>query len=281
MPDSNLSKPIPRKNQFFVDEIAKQYACLTPTARRVAEYLQRDPFCVLVQSVQQIADNTQTSKATVSRFFRQLGYSSHQVLKATLIKQREQGVPVASVQDIDTSHKQELDNIHRTLENITHQEIEIVAQSLMQAKRVWIIGFRTSYPLALSLCQQLKQIRQRVTVLPTPGQTLSEDIVDIDKNDFVVVFGFRRRVKLFASLIAKLNHAQTLLLTDSTGQMYQPNIKHMFVCELGHAQAFDSYASVMSVSSLICNSAYQLAHIHNQSRIQSISCLYEDLDELN
>ena len=72
------------KTANVLNQIEKHYALLSPAGKRIAQYLQQTPLAVISQSTAQIAEKTQTSKATVSRFFRQLGFDSHQQAKDTL-----------------------------------------------------------------------------------------------------------------------------------------------------------------------------------------------------
>ena len=53
------------------------------------------------------------------------------------------------------------------------------------------MGFRNNYPVALHLRQQLLQCRNDVIVLPVTGQTLSEELVDITGDHFIILLGVR------------------------------------------------------------------------------------------
>jgi DNA-binding MurR/RpiR family transcriptional regulator len=77
-----------------IQQIEKHYDHLSPSSKSIAHYLQKNPIAVISQSTSTIAEKTNTSKATVSRFFRQLGFESHQQAKDAIITLREQGVPV-------------------------------------------------------------------------------------------------------------------------------------------------------------------------------------------
>ncbi|MBO1255705.1 MurR/RpiR family transcriptional regulator [Alteromonas sp. 5E99-2] len=265
----------------FSEKIKNNYSQLAPSARQVADYMQQNPLAAVTLSVKQIAEKVGTSKASVSRFFQQLGFNSHQDVKAFVLKQREQGVPIANPSSLAATLEQELENVSTTLAAINTQDIADIAQRIINAKKVFVIGARTSYPLALSLRQQLTQIRNDVELLPKSGQTLAEDLIDIGSNDYVIVFGLRRRPKIFEKLINALPNKNTLLITEPGGQIYRQHVQDVIVCQLGQAQAFDSYAAPMAVVSLLCNQAYQLSGDTGSARSQQISTLYKELDELS
>jgi len=77
--------------------------------------LQQNPLAIVSQTSAEIADNTNTSKATVSRFFRQLGYDSQQGAKQAQLALRESGVPIFTQGSSLDQTAQELKNLSLTL----------------------------------------------------------------------------------------------------------------------------------------------------------------------
>ncbi|MEI8634076.1 SIS domain-containing protein [Vibrio sp. PP-XX7] len=134
---------------------------------------------------------------------------------------------------------------------------EALISKIATAKRVKIIGYRNSYPLAMHFRQQLMQCRSNVDLLPLPGQTIGEDLTEIGQDDFVIMIGIRRRVANFAQMIDFLSQHDCLLITDQSGQHYIPQVTHGFICYLNHEQPLDSYAVPMSL----------IAHLVNQTFI--------------
>lgn len=265
------------KQLRFLKRIEQAYEQLSPRARMIASYLQHHPLDVVTDSIAEIAEKTSTSKATISRFFRQLGYESHQDVKQEL---RSSGYPLNTVAENNDYLKQELSRVSQTLANLNQNELDALIDAVCEASRVTLIGFRNSYPVALHFRQQLLQIRDKVRLLPQPGQTLSEELLDISDNELVILIGFRRRPKIFGALVEKLKGHKLALLTDPSGQIYTSQVSHLLVCQLGKELALDSYAAPMSVISVICNSAYAKMASKAKLRISAISDFYDDLQEL-
>ncbi|MCP3865587.1 MULTISPECIES: MurR/RpiR family transcriptional regulator [Marisediminitalea] len=269
------------ENNGVLARIKDKYAELSPSARTIANYLQQFPLTIISDSTSEIAAKTNTSKATVSRLFRQLGYASHQDAKQDVVLQRDAGIPVKQILDQHDYVAAELGNLQRTLEAIPAEQINQVAELLANAPRITLIGYRNSYPVALHCRQQLKQIRPNVRLLPQPGQSLSEDIMDLSADEIILVFGFRRRPRIFARMMEALPPDRTLLFTDPTGQVYQDRVKHLLLCQLGNQFAFDSYAAPMSLVSVICNQAYTLLGDEGDRRVSTITSLYAQMGELD
>ena len=266
------------------DDIIKQieltYLSLSPSGKKIAHYLQQNPIAVLSQSTSQIAESTGTSKATVSRLFRQLGFASHQEAKAAQSLVRQQGVPLGRAVETTEQIQQEITNVSGTLEGIDAHTLTSVANLLAGANQLTIIGYRNAYPLALRLRQQLMQIRRSVSLLPQPGQTIGEDIVDVNQDDIVILFGFRRRTRQFSFVLDAVKHARVILITDPTGQAYKPDVEHLLVCQLGETLPFDSYAAPMSLISTLCNLTYEKLGDAAAKRVNTITDTYVQLDEL-
>ncbi|WJG07592.1 MurR/RpiR family transcriptional regulator [Aliiglaciecola sp. LCG003] len=267
-------------NSKFVSRIEQCYQQLSPNGRKIANYLQQNPMEVLTLSVAEIAEITLTSKATVSRFFRQLGYANHQDVKEELRNVRHSGYPL-TLQHSDNDYvTQELERIRQTWDNVKPEDIEELVQSILKASRITLIGFRNSYPVALHFRQQLLQIRGKVRLLPLPGQTLGEEMEDIADDELVILVAFRRRPKVVQQLIKYLPSSQLVLMADPSAQLYRDDVKQLFICQLGQELPLDSYSAPMSVISVICNQILNFTKQSGNHRIQAISAIYKQLDEL-
>jgi DNA-binding MurR/RpiR family transcriptional regulator len=266
----------------ILERIALNFTQLPPTARDIANYVQQNPMALLTMSVSELADACQSSKATVSRFFRQLGYDSHKQAKQALLQSRNEGFPLVSAVVSDRGHlENEIQNIQQSFQDLSSEYTSNLGSTIANASRVFVIGFRNAYPLALHFRQQLMQIRSNVVLLPHPGQTLGEDLVDLDAKDIVVIFGFRRRPANFEQLINALSAQQTLLITDPTGQIFNHKVKHTIVCSVGGKEAFDSYAAPMSLVSLLCSKTYQAMSSSGTKRSANISAWYSQANEIS
>ena len=154
-------------NNGVLARIRDKYTDLSPSARAIANYLQQFPLTIISDSTAEIAAKTNTSKATVSRLFRQLGYASHQDAKQDVVLQRDAGIPVKQTLTQHDYIAAELGNLQRTLESIPGEEINQIAAILAKAPRITLIGYRNSYPVALHCRQQLNQIRPNDNVIST------------------------------------------------------------------------------------------------------------------
>ncbi|UKE84812.1 MurR/RpiR family transcriptional regulator [Pectobacterium colocasium] len=273
-----------------IDErLRDRYGELSPQEQRVADFI-FDHFDDLISyNSAELARLSGVSKATVSRLFKRLGYPSYRDMRDELRTLRQSGMPLADNRDavqgntlLARHYKQEMANLTQWINQIDPVQFGAVIQALMQAQRLCLIGLRNSYPVALHLRQQLLQIRQQVTLLAQPGQTLSEELVDLTAQDVVIVVAFRRRPRLIQPLLAQLQKrgVPVLLLCEPQASALMSLATWSLCVPLDSVSAFDSYSSAMSLVNVISNALLHEMLRDGRQRIHQIADLYSELDEL-
>ncbi|MDG0799303.1 MurR/RpiR family transcriptional regulator [Pectobacterium punjabense] len=273
-----------------IDErLRDRYSELSPQEQRVADFI-FDHFDDLISyNSAELARLSGVSKATVSRLFKRLGYPSYRDMRDELRTLRQSGMPLADNRDavqgntlLARHYKQEMANLTQWINQIDPVQFGAVIQALMQAQRLCLIGLRNSYPVALHLRQQLLQIRQQVTLLAQPGQTLSEELVDLTAQDVVIVVAFRRRPRLIQPLLVQLQKrgVPVLLLCEPQASALISLATWSLCVPLDSVSAFDSYSSAMSLVNVISNALLHEMLRDGRQRIHQIADLYGELDEL-
>ncbi|XUA18489.1 MurR/RpiR family transcriptional regulator [Citrobacter sp. OP27] len=265
------------------------YTELSPQEQRVASFIM-DHFDDLVSyNSAELARLSGVSKATVSRLFRHLGYERFKDMREELRTLRQSGMPLTGDRDavqgntlLARHYKQEMANLTQWVNALDADLFAEVVTALSAAKRVLIVGLRNSSPVALHLRQQLMQSRGNVWLLPQPGQTLAEEVVDITPTDLVIVVAFRRRSRVIRPLLEALQaqQAQVLVLSEPQAAGIRARCRWHFAAPLDSVSAFDSYSSAMSLVNLLANALLHSMLSEGRQRIHQIADLYHTLDEL-
>jgi len=263
----------------------------SPKERELAEFLLANEQDLAIYSSADMARLAGVSKPVVSRFFKRLGFDSFNDVRELLRSQRLLGTPnvpanLLEGQDAELFQQhlvQESRNWQSTLADLDPVKAQQIAGALTSARKVVLIGYRNSYPVAQHFRQQLLQLRGNVNVLPVPGQTLAEELVELDEQDLIIVVGIRRRPRFLAQLLQSLHRhpARCLLLTDPTGIELSRFANWALVCQILSISAFDSYSGVMGLISLICNLAIHQDVERASARIRQIDDRFEELEELD
>ncbi|TKJ83679.1 MurR/RpiR family transcriptional regulator HpxU [Erwinia persicina] len=271
------------------ERLRSQYAQLSPQEQRIADFV-FDHFDDLISyNSADLARLSGASKATVSRLFKRLGYEKYKDMRDELRTLRQSGMPLTDNRDavqgntlLARHYKQEMANLTRWVNDVDAGHFGEVVQALANSKRLFIIGMRNAYPVALHLRQQLLQARTQVQLLPQPGQTLSEELVDLTPEDMVVVMAFRRRPRIIRPLLQQLQHhgIPTLVLCEPQAQAVMALARWQLCAPLDSVSAFDSYAAANSLINLLANAALHQLLSDGRQRIHQIADLYGQLDEL-
>ena len=269
--------------------LESHYAGLSPREKRVADFV-FDHFDDLISyNSAELARLSGVSKATVSRLFKRLGYEKYKDMHDELRTLRQSGMPLTDNRDavqgntlLARHYKQEMANLTSWTNAIDAQQFNEIIQSLSQSKRVVIIGLRNSYPVAMHLRLQLMQVRSQVSLLPSPGQTLSEELADLSHEDVVVVVGFRRRPSIIRQVLEQLQRQSipTVLLSEPQVPVLQGLSRWQLAAPLESVSAFDSYSAAMSLVNLLSNALLHEMLTEGRQRIHQIADLYLQLDEL-
>ncbi|ELY3084030.1 MurR/RpiR family transcriptional regulator HpxU [Klebsiella aerogenes] len=271
------------------ERLKAQYASLSPQEQRVADFIV-DHFDDLISyNSAELAQLSGVSKATVSRLFKRLGYEKYRDMRDELRTLRQSGMPLTDHREavqgntlLARHYKQEMANLTQWVNALDARQFAEAINALVKARRIVIIGMRNSWPLALHLRQQLLQARGQVVVLPQPGQSLSEELVDLSAEDIVVVMAFRRRPRIIRPLMQQLQQrgVPQLLICEPQAHSLFTLARWRLCAPLDSVSAFDSYASANSLINLLANALLHEILDSGRPRIHDIATLYQQLDEL-
>lgn len=257
--------------------IAEGYSELSPQERRAADFMRDHVADLAVYNSTEVARLSGVSKATVSRLYRRLGFENADALREHVRGLRAAGAPLAG--DAPTSFTAHLDrelaNLRAALAGL---DLGPAATLIAGARRVIVVGFRNSYPMALHLRQQLAQARPGVELAPVPGQSIGEELATLGADDVIVLVGFRRRPQGFARVLALVaaSEARSVLITDAA----RSGADVVIEVPVDSVTAFDSYAAAASVISLLAAAVLAVDLPAGRARVAAIGAAYRELDEL-
>ncbi|MDJ0457050.1 MurR/RpiR family transcriptional regulator [Arthrobacter sp. NQ7] len=269
-----------------IDErIERHYPELGPQERKAADTLLDRLGDLAVYNAAELAQLSGVSKATMSRLFRRLGFADYNEVKEHVRSLRSSGVPIAA-NNADSGVNQHLaleqQNLKRLFDGLDDARLHEATRLLAGARNVVLLGFRNSFPLALHLRQQLLQCRPGVALAPQPGQSVGEELAGLGEADVVVLLGFRRRPEGFHNVLkaAGATGASTILIADPSARWLAAEASISIECPLEGSAAFDSYATAMSLMSILANGVLAARGRSGRNRIREITSVYDSLREI-
>ena len=256
---------------------------LSPAERRVAAVVRHDPELLLLGTSGRLAAESGTSKATVSRLVRSLGFQDASEARQTLMAARGAGLPWVAE---DAAHVDqrlvEARNLAAGMASLARADRVRLARRIVRANRVLVIGERAAYAVALQLRAQMAQVRGGVRVAPAPGQRLGDEVADLDRRDVVIIVTVRRHAAGVDRLVRHCCDAgaDVVVLGDPTAATVAAPAATTILVPVDAPAAFDSMAAVFAVVAAIANDVYEASGPAGRARVDAVARAYDALGEL-
>ncbi len=167
------------------------------------------------------------SESTVVRFAYALGYKGYPKLqkhlqeiiknKLTTVQRLNfmEGLPTEKI--IDTVLKMEITNLKATREELDIESIKDVVRYLVRARKIFVIGFRSSAPLAQFLVYYLSYIFENPQLITLGNSDVYSQLLHVTGEDVVIGLGFPRYSTQTVNGLqfAKSKHAKIVTITDN------------------------------------------------------------------
>ncbi|WP_254916149.1 MurR/RpiR family transcriptional regulator [Pandoraea sp. PE-S2T-3] len=279
----------------FVGRIREQLDQLSPSERRLAEFALDLPGDLAGYTASELATLAQVSNATVTRFVRRLGYASFDDARKHVRSEQRAGSPLAmaattpateAVADdlVGAQRQQSLANIDATYRRLSSNEIAQIAAAILAARKVWVVGFRSSHPLAMYFRWQLLQIVPSAQVIPGAGETLGEHLAGIDADDVVIVFALRRRIRQMPAIVAQLAKAcpNLVYITERAERNVAAKTpaKWSLQCDVQGPGVLDNHTAVIGLCHLIVTQVMTLAGNPGRRHLGLVEAFHDALDEI-
>lgn len=246
--------------QDLMRTIQIKFPRLSKGQKLIAEFILKHYDKAAFMTAAKLGISVSVSESTVVRFANELGFSGYPKLQKSLqelIKNK-----LTTVQRIELSNnyiseetalkgvlKSDIENIRATLEKINHNTFEEVVKSILTAKKIYIIGLRSSTALAEFLGFYLNLILDNVKVIAYGISDIFEQIVNVTDKDLVIGIGFPRYA---ARTIEALNFAQgrgskVVAITDSLLSPLAVKADYTLIAQSNMASFVDSLVAPLSV----------------------------------
>ncbi|MBO9409751.1 MurR/RpiR family transcriptional regulator [Shimia sp. R9_1] len=289
-PERGTQKTQQSKKLSFLKRLREKYSELPGSEQKIADIILDTPSDIATYSATELAERAGGSKAAITRLIQRLGYENYESARRDVRDSQAWGSPVslARRQDEDgdfasrlrSQIDQDIGCIHDAFGDLTEKDATEISDALIQAPKVWIIGYRSNQFLAGYFRWQLIQARPDVHLLPKAGETLGESLADIGKKDLLVVMGLRRRTPLIDTVLnwSERNKVRSFLITDPTSRATgSPTWTHR--CDVRGREVLDRYQGVMSLLHFFSMSVLDRAGAQGRKRLTQLEEIHGDLDQ--
>ena len=253
-----------KDSKKLISDIQTQYTRLSKGQKLIAQYILNNYDKVAFMTACKLGETVGVSESTVVRFANALGYSGYPKLQAALqelIKNK-----LTTVQRVEMANdysdentilnkilKGDIDNIRETLEEIDGEAFQEAVSRLLKARKIYILGMRTSFVVAQYLGFYLGIILDNVHTVRMDMGDAFEQIVRIGEDDVVIAFSFPRYSKKSFQLVkyAKEKGAYVISITDSLFAPIASESDNTLIVKSNMASFVDSLVPAMSVTNAL------------------------------
>jgi DNA-binding MurR/RpiR family transcriptional regulator len=212
-----------------ISRINQSFKGMSKSHKKLATYVLDQYDNAAFMTAAKLAKSVGVSEATVVRFAYALGYDGYPEFQEALaewVKGKLNTVQKIGAKYGNSTQQEiinsvlgaDLEKIEDTIEHLDPQAFELAVESILAAKRVYIIGIRSCKPLAEFLQFYLNMVRDNIILLDSTSTTeIFEQMLRINENDVVIGISFPRYSMrtLKALEMANDKNAKVISITDS------------------------------------------------------------------
>lgn len=256
--------------------------------RRLAEFVLDFPGDLASYAASELAGLAGVSNATVTRFIKRLGYRQYEEARLQVREERGAGSPLfrasrshAVADSFSPMLSRSQDNLQRTFARLSPEGIDHIAHSLLSARKVWVMGLRSSQSFASYFRWQMFQIKEDIFVVPEAGDTYGQYLASVTPKDVVVVFAVRRKPQALATLVGQLvqTGASVLYISDELVPRQTGLAWHLH-CACDSDDPLDDHVAVISICHLLATRAMELTGTRERKRLTAIEASHDALGEI-
>ena len=243
------------------NRINARYSSMSKGQKMLANYITDNYDKAVFLTAAKLGEIVGVSESTVVRFAMCLGYKGYpdfqkapeEMVRNKLNTVQRMEVTYGRIQEsnvLQTVLSADAEKIKETIENIDEAAFRSAVDTILQARKIYIVGIRSCAPLASFLAFYLNQMFEDVILLHTNSASeLFEQMVYIDEKDVIIGISFPRYSMrtLKALEFANNRNAKVITLTDSVHSPMNLYSSCNLIAKSDMASIVDSLVAPLSV----------------------------------
>ena len=248
------------KNELL-KKIDERYAKLSKGQKKLADYIREDYDKAAFLTAAKMGEVVGVSKSTVVRFATTLGYKGYpefQKALEELVRTKLNSIQRMKVtygrishgEILDSVLQSDIEKIKLTMASIDHNTFEQAVDTILNARKIYVVGIRSCAPLASFLSFYLNLICEDVKAVNTNSSSeIFEQLIRISEEDVIIGISFPRYSMrtLKALEFASNRKAKVITLTDSVHSPMNLYSSCNLIARSDMASIVDSLVAPLSV----------------------------------
>ncbi len=272
--------------------IEEHYPKFSKGQRRIADYILKSYDKAAYMTASKLGTLVDVSESTVVRFAIELGYEGYpdmqramqEFVRTKLTSFQRIEVTNNLIGDADLLEKvltSDIEKIKHTCENIDRESFNGAVEAVVNAKRIFIIGIKSSSNLAGFLNHDLRMIFDDVKLLQTTsGSELFEQLIGINKDDVLIAISFPRYSKSVKNAVefAKNAGADVIALTDTEESPIAASADQLLLAESDMASFVDSLVAPLSIINALVVAVAKKKQDELKDRLRQLEQIWDEYD---
>ena len=268
------------KKDLF-DKIIRVYPTLSPKKRRVADLIMNDYKNIFRMTAREIAEKCEVSEPTIIRFSVDLGFSGYtdflHYMKGVLHTELTSAERLTRTRrnfDEGTTIQRYCQNAILNLQNlmtsISDTELKKVSQTIFQAEKVYVVGYRASATLAYHFGYLLKKVRENVAIDTDLSWELMDALNGSGRETVVVIIAFPRYPRRTIEILkyAKQCKVRTIGLSDTPKSPIITLSDQYIIIDIEGVSFVDPFAHIIAFLGAL---VHEIAFLDNDAAMRCIS----------
>ncbi len=232
------------------------------------------------------------SESTVVRFATELGFEGYPEFQHAVQKLiRAKLTPMQRIQMTNTYigdsnlitkvMNDNIDKIRRAQDNLDRHAFDSAVTHILEAKRVFIIGVRSTFCLASFLHFNLSMIMNNIFMIqPSSTSEVLEQIMDINEGDVLIAISFPRySTKIIKAVrYAKAKNAKIISLTDGVNSPLAEDTDDLLAVESDIISFMDSLIAPMSILNALLTAITVRCPGEISARFEQLESIWDEFD---
>ena len=247
------------------ERIKAVYSTLSKGQKKIANAVLNNYDKVAYLTAAKLGELVGVSESTVVRFADELGfegYSQFQLAVQELVRIKltpNQRIEITKQRIgqgdiIDNVMESDINKIKYTLEQLDREAFKSAVDAILEAKNIYVMGARSSEPIARLLSYNLSLIFDNVKlVVPTSSAEVFEQMYSVSEDDVVIAFSFPRYSSKMINGVkfARHKNAKVVAFTDSIVSPIADFAHCLLIAQSDMASFMDSLVAPLSIINAI------------------------------
>lgn len=275
-----------------VQRIRNIHSRLSKGHKKIANIIVNNLDLAAYMTASRLGAQAGVSESTVVRFAYELGYEGYGELQRAIQKMLQMHLTpnqrieftkqrIGRTDILEKVMLTDIDKIRNTINNLDRDAFYKSVEAILSAKTIYIMGARSSEPIARMLNYNLSLIFDNVKfVNPTSSAEVFEQMFSIGSADLLFAFSFPRYSSKMVNAVkyARSKDATVVVCTDSDISPLVEYATHVLTAQSGMASFMDSLIAPLSIINAIIVEITNRREPIIKARFKNLEKLWDEYD---